>query len=117
MSPLPQITGNALIICIHAAHIKYESNALNWPMVIETSWRLLTRADMERFEQKCEDGLQGPSNYGIFEDWSAINRSRDGYLYIKDGLVTEGEIQETEDKKNHYDKEPYKAHVHAFFIP
>jgi hypothetical protein len=36
----------------------------------------------------------------------AINRSRDGYLRIKDGLVSKGEIQKMEDK----------AHVHAFFL-
>ncbi len=89
---------------------------MNWQRVIEIGWCLLTKADMERFEQMCEDGLLGPSNYGIFEDWSAINRSRDGYLCIKDGLVLEGEIQEMEDKENHYDEEPYKAHVHAFFL-
>jgi hypothetical protein len=71
---------------------------------------------MERFEQMCEDGLLGPSNYGIFEDWLAIDRSRDGYLHIKDGLVSEGEIQEMEEEENHYDKEPYKACVHAFFL-
>ena len=85
-------------------------------MVIETGWCLLTRADMERFEQMCEDGLLGPSDYGIFEDWLAIDRLRDWYLRIKDGIVTEGEIQEMEDKENHYDKEPYKACVHAFFL-
>jgi hypothetical protein len=33
-----------------------------------------------------------------------------------DGLVLEGEIQEMEDKENHYDKEPYKARVHAFYL-
>jgi hypothetical protein len=71
---------------------------------------------MERFRQMCEDGLLGPSNYGIFDDWSAINRSRDGYLRIRDGLVLEGEIQEMEDEEIFYDKEPYKARVHAFFL-
>ncbi len=64
----------------------------------------------------CEDGLPGPSDYGIFEDWLGIDRSSDGYLRIKDGLVLEGEIQEIEDKENHYDEEPYKAHVHGFFM-
>jgi hypothetical protein len=78
MSPLPQTTGNAHINCINAAHKKYESNVMDWQMVIEIGWRLLTRADIERFEQMCEDGLLGPSNYGIFEDWLSINRSRDG---------------------------------------
>jgi hypothetical protein len=85
-------------------------------MVIETGWCLLTRADMERFEQMCEDGLLGPSDYGIFEDWLAIDRVRDWYLRIKDGLVTEGEIQEMEDEENHYDEEPCKARVHTFFL-
>ncbi len=85
-------------------------------MVIEIGWRLLTRADMERFWQMCEDGLLRPSDYGIIEDWLAVDRSRDGYLHVKDGLVLEGEIQETEDEENHYDKEPYKARVHAFFL-
>ncbi len=89
---------------------------MDWQMVIETGWCLLTRVVMERFEQMCDDGLLGPSDYGIFEDWSAIDRLRDGYLHIKDGLVTEGQIQEMEDKKNHYDNEAYKAHVHAFFL-
>ncbi len=89
---------------------------MDWQMVIETSWHLLSRADMGRFKQMCEDGLWGPSNYGIFEYWSAINRLRGGYLCIKDGLVSEGEIQEMEDKDNYYDKGPYKACVHAFFL-
>jgi hypothetical protein len=40
----------------------------------------------------CEDELLGTSDYGIFEDWLAMNRSRDGYLHIKDGLVSEGEV-------------------------
>jgi hypothetical protein len=61
MSPLPQTTGNALINCINAAHTKYESNAMDWQRVIEIGWRLLTRPDMERFKQMCEDGLLGPS--------------------------------------------------------
>ncbi len=71
---------------------------------------------MERFRKMCEDGLLGPSNYEIFEDWSAIDRSMDGYLHIKDGLVLEGEVQEMEDEENFYNKEPYKARAHAFFL-
>jgi hypothetical protein len=71
---------------------------------------------MERFKQMCEDRLLGPSNYGIFEDWLAINRLRDGYLRIKDGLVLEGEVQEMKDEENVYDEELYKACVHAFFL-
>ena len=115
MSPLPQTRKNVLIKCINAAHKKYESNAMDWQMVIEIGWRPITRVDMERFEQICEDGLLGLSDYGNFEE-STIDRSRDGYLCIKDGLVLEGEIQEMEDEENHYDEEPYKARVHAFFL-
>jgi hypothetical protein len=89
---------------------------MDWQRVIEIDWGLLTRVDMERFEQMCDDGLLRPSNYGIFEDWLAIDRSRDGYLRIKDGLVLEGEIQEMEDEENYYDKGPYKACVCAFFL-
>ncbi len=69
---------------------------MDWQVVIETSWCLLSKADMGRFKQMCEDRLLGTSNYGIFEDWSAIDRSRDGYLRIKDGLVLKGEVQEME---------------------
>ncbi len=89
---------------------------MEWQQVIEIGLHLLSRADMERFEQMCEDGLLGPSGYGIFEDWLAVDQSREGYLRIMDGLVLEGEIPEMEDKENHYDEGPYKARVHAFFL-
>ncbi len=36
--------------------------------------------------------LLGLRDYGIFEDWLAINWSREEYLPIRDGLVSEGEI-------------------------
>ena len=85
MSTLPQTTGNALINCINAVYTKHESNVMDWQRDVEIGWRLLTRQDMERFKQMCEDGLLGPSNYGIFKDWLAINRSRDGYLRIRTG--------------------------------
>ena len=68
MSSLSQAAGNALISCIHAAHTKYESKPLDWQRVIEIGWRLLTKQDMERFEEMCEDGLLGPGDYGLFED-------------------------------------------------
>jgi hypothetical protein len=92
MSLLPQATGNALISCIHAAHTKHESNPLYWQQVVEIGWCLLTKQDIERFEKMSKDGLLGPGDYVIFEDWSAINRSRDGYIRIKDGLVLEREV-------------------------
>jgi hypothetical protein len=78
MSTLPQTMGNALISCINAAYAKYELNTMDWQRVVEIGWHLLTRQDMEVFKHMCEDGLFGPSDYGIFEDWLAINRSRDG---------------------------------------
>ncbi len=92
MSSLLQTMGNAVISCIHAAHTKYESNLLDWQRIVEIGWCLLTRQDLERFQEMCEDGLLGPGNYGILEDWSAINRLRDGYIRIRDGLVLEGEV-------------------------
>jgi hypothetical protein len=116
MSTLPQTMGNALISCINAAHEKYESNAMEWQWVVEIGWCLLTRQNMERYEQMCEDGLLGGSNYVIFEDWLAIERSRDEPLRIKDGLVLEVEAQEIEFEENCYDAEPYKARVHTFFL-
>ncbi len=42
---------------------------MDWQRVIMIGWCLLTKAEMERFEQMCEDGLLGPRDYGIFEDW------------------------------------------------
>ncbi len=91
---MSQAVGNAVISCICAAHMKYELNLLDWQRVIEIGYRLFMRRDMERFQEMCEDGLLGPGDYGIFEDWSAIVRSQDGYIRIRDGLVSEGEIQE-----------------------
>ena len=63
------MTGNAVISCIHAAHTKYESNLLDWQRVVEIGWHLLTKQDMEKFEQMCEDGLLGGSDYVIFKDY------------------------------------------------
>jgi hypothetical protein len=64
----------------------------------------------------CKDRFLGPSDYRIFDDWSSIDRSKEGYLHTRDGLVLEGGIQEMENKENYYEKGPYKAHVHAFFL-
>jgi hypothetical protein len=111
-----QAMGNAVISCIHAAHTKYESNPLDWQRVVEIGYCLFTRQDMERFQEMYEDGLLGPGDYGIFEDWLAIDKSRDGYIRIRDGLVLEGEIQEMNDEENFYNKGPYQARVHGFFL-
>jgi hypothetical protein len=116
MSSLPQAKGNAVICCIHAAHMKYESNPLDWQQVIEIGWRLLTMQDIERFEEMCEDGLLGLGGYGLFEDWSTIDRLRDGYIRIRDGLVLEGEVQKMSNEENFCTKEPYKAPVCGFFL-
>ena len=64
----------------------------------------------------CEDGLWGQGDYGIFEDWTAIDRSRDGYIRIRDGLVLEGDSQEMNDKENFYNEGPYQARVCGFFL-
>ncbi len=70
---------------------------------------------MERFEEMCEDGLLGPGDYGLFKDWSDINRSRDGYIRIRDGLVSVGEIQEMNDEENFHDDGPYQVRVFMDF--
>jgi hypothetical protein len=116
MSSLPQAAGNALISCIHAAHNKYESKLLDWQRVVKIGWRLLMKQDTGRFEEMCEDGLLGPGDYGLFKDWSAIVRLRDGYIRIRDGLVLEGEIQEMNDEENFYNEGPYQARVCGFFL-
>jgi hypothetical protein len=95
---MPQATGNAVISCIHAAHTKYESNLLDWQRVVLIGYCLFVRQDMKRFQEMCKDGLLGQGDYGIFEDWMAIDRLRGGYIHIRDGLVSDGEIQETNDE-------------------
>jgi hypothetical protein len=90
---MPQAAGNAVISCICMAHEKYESNPADWRRVVEIGWHLLMRQDMGRFKEMCEDGLLGAGDYGIFEDWLDINRSQDGYIRIRDGLVSKGEIR------------------------
>jgi hypothetical protein len=72
---------------------------------------------MGRFKEICNDGLLGPGDHGIFKDWSAIDRSRDGYIRIRDGLVSEGEVQEMEDEENFYNKGPYQARAHFLGVP
>ncbi len=113
---MPQATGNAVISCIRVAHTKYESNLLDWQQVVEIGYCLFMRQDMERFQEMCKDGLLGPGDYGIFEDWLVIDRSRDGYIRIWGGLVLEGEIQEVNDEENFYGKGPYQARVCRFFL-
>ncbi len=71
---------------------------------------------MGRFEEMCEEGLLGPGDYGLFEDWSAIDGSREAYIRIRDGLVLEGEIQETNDDENFYNDGPYQARVRGCFL-
>jgi hypothetical protein len=113
---MPQAAGNAVINCIHAAHEKYESNPVDWQQVVEIGPCLLMREDMGRFEEMCEDGLLGAGDYGIFEDWSHIKESWEGYIHIRDGLVSKGEIQETNDKQNFHDNGPYEGRVRGFFL-
>jgi hypothetical protein len=113
---MPQAAGNAVISCIHAAHTKFESNPIDWQRVIDIGSCLFTRQDMVRFQEMYKDGPLGPGDYGIFEDWLDIDRSRDGYMRIRDGLVLEGEIQEMNDEENFYDEGPYQARVRGFFL-
>ncbi len=79
-------------------------------------WRLLTKQDMRKFKNMCKGGLLGPGDYGIFEDWSAINELQEKYICIKDRLILEGEVQDMNNKENFYDEGPYEEHVHGFFL-
>ena len=94
-----QAAANIIISCVQAAHEKYQSNPPDWQQVIERGWRLLTKWDMRKFKNLCEDGLLGPGDYGIFKDWSAIDKLQDKYIPIRDGLVSEGEVQEMNNKE------------------
>jgi hypothetical protein len=71
---------------------------------------------MVRFQEMCKDSLLGCGDYVIFEDWLDMDRSKDGYIHIRDGLVLEGEIQEMIDEENFYNEGPYQARVHGFFL-
>ena len=71
---------------------------------------------MHRFKKLCEDGHLIPEDYRIYEDWSSINKSRERYIRIKDGLLSEGEVQDMNDEENFYDEEPYEEQVRGFFL-
>ncbi len=79
-------------------------------------WRLLMKRDMHKFKNLCEDGLLGPEDYGIFEDWSAVNKLQEKYIRIKDRLISEGEVQDMNVEENFYNKGPYKERVRGFFL-
>ncbi len=111
-----QAAGNVIISCVQAAHEKYESNPLDWQQVIERGWCLLTKQDTRKFKNLCKDGLLGTGDYGIFEKWSAIDKLQEKYIRIKDGLVSEGEVQEMNDEENFHDKGPYEECVRGFFL-
>jgi hypothetical protein len=111
-----QAAGNVIISCIQAAHEKYQSNPPDWQQVIKRGWRLLTKQDMRKFKNLCEDGLLGPGDYGISEDWSDIDKLQERYIRIKDGLVLGGEVQELNDEEIFYNKGPYEECIHSFFL-
>ncbi len=79
-------------------------------------WRLLTKQNMRKFKNMCKGGLLGPGDYGIFKDWSAINKLQEKYIRIKDRLILEGEVQDMNDKENFYNEGPYKERVRGFFL-
>jgi hypothetical protein len=78
--------------------------------------RLLTKQDMHRFKKLCKDGHLIPEDYRIYKDWSSINKLRERYIRIKDGLLSEGEVQDMNDEENFYDEEPYEERVRDFFL-
>ncbi len=48
--------------------------------------------------------------------WFDINRSRNGYICIRDGLILVGEIQEMNDEENFCNNGLYQARVCGFFL-
>jgi hypothetical protein len=111
-----QAAGNVIISCVRAAHEKYQSNPPDWQDVIVRGWHLLMKRDMRKFKNLCKDGLLGPEDYRVFEDWSATDKLRERYIQIKDGLILEGEVQEMNDEENFYDEGPYKERICGFFL-
>ncbi len=89
---------------------------MDWQQVVDIGSCLFTRQDMVRFQEMYKNGPFGPGDYGIFEDWLAIDWSRDGYIHIRDGLVLEGETQEMNDEENFYDEGPYQDRVCGCFL-
>ncbi len=77
---------------------------------------LLTKRDMHRFKMLCKDKHLIPEDYRIYEDWSSINKSRERYIQIKDGLLSEGEVQDMNNEENFYNEELYKEWVRGFFL-
>jgi hypothetical protein len=111
-----QAAGKVIISCIQAAHEKYQSNPPDWQQIIERGWRLLTKRDMRKFKNLCKDGLLGPGDYGIFEDWLDIDKSQERYICIKDGLVSQVEVQVMNDEENFYNDGPYKERACGFYL-
>jgi hypothetical protein len=89
---------------------------MGWQEVIVRGLCLLTKRDMHSFKKLCKDGHLIPEDYRIYEDWSSINKSRERYIRIKDGLLLEGEVQDMNNEENFYDEEPYKEWVCGFFL-
>jgi hypothetical protein len=111
-----QAVGNIIISCVCTAHEKFQLNPPNWQGVIVRGSCLLTKRDMHRFKMLCKDGHLIPEDYRIYEDWSATNKSQERYIRVKDGLLSEGEVQDMNDKENFYDEELYKERVRGFFL-
>jgi hypothetical protein len=84
-----QAVGNIIISCVCTAHEKFQLNPPDWQGVIVRGLHLLTKRDMHRFKKLCEDEDLIPEDYRIYEDWSSINKSRERYIRIKDGLLSE----------------------------
>ncbi len=74
------------------------------------------KAGHGKVRRDVHGGLLGPGDYALFEDWSAIDGSREAYIRIRDGLVLDGEIFEMNYGENFYNEGPYQARVRGFFL-
>jgi hypothetical protein len=71
---------------------------------------------VRKFKNLCKEGLLGPGDYGIFEDWLDIDKLQERYIRIKDGLVLKGDVQEMNNEENFYNEGPYEELVSGFFL-
>ncbi len=53
---------------------------------------------------------------GITGSLRTIDKSQERYICIKDGLISEGEVQEMNKEENFYDEGPYKERGRGFFL-
>jgi hypothetical protein len=103
--------------CIIAAHHQLKVAYHNWRSIAETGCKLLSRRDMRLFKALCDDDYSlCRDEYHLYKEQEEVTRARPRYISIMDGLVTEDDEQEKNNKENHYNKVGDKDCSQAFFL-